>query len=307
LHSGTSKLADGTGKLATGATKLSAGADKLADGTGKLADAGDQLSDGTKQSASGSQKLTAGLQKLESGSKSVTKGTKGLADGLQKAADQLPSYSKHDRNQLSKVVSAPVDTSQSDELFSNVVTTTLLMALALWIGGLATYLVVRAVPQDTFGSSKSSALLALQGVAPGAVIGAVQAVALSVMLTALLDLSAARFLGLLGFGLLAAVAFAAVNHALVAWFGGVGRFISLAVVVLSAAASLTNAVPAVLETLRPWLPITPALDGIRAIATGSSAGSQVGVLLAWLVIGAVAGLLSVARRRMATAVVPVGS
>lgn len=301
LHTGVDQLATGTGKLASGANKLSSGAAQLAAGTGQLADAGDKLATGTQQSATGSQQLTTGLTKLQTGSTGLAKGTKSLAGGLQKAADQLPSYTDHDRTQLSKVASAPVDTSQPSSLFSNVVTTTLLMALALWIGGLATYLVVGAVPQDTFGSSKSSVRLALQGMAPGVVIGAIQAVALSIMLAALLDLSAGRFLGLLGFGLLAAVAFAVLNHALVAWFGGIGRFISLAVVVFAAAASLTNALPAGFATIRPWLPITPGLDGIRAIATGSSAGSQLGVLLIWLVIGAVAGLLAVARRRMASA------
>jgi putative membrane protein len=113
-------------------------------------------------------------------------------------------------------------------------------------------------------------------------------------------------LTLLGFGVFAAVTFAALNHALVAWLGGVGRFVSLAVAVLAAAGSLTNALPGFFTTIRPYLPTTPALDGIRLIVThGPSAGSQFGVLLAWLVIGAVAGILAVARRRMAPSLVPV--
>ncbi|HEY9292663.1 MAG TPA: YhgE/Pip domain-containing protein [Microlunatus sp.] len=304
IHDATGKLSDGTGKLSDATAKLSTGASKLATGTGKLADAGDQLATGTQQSATGSAQLTKGLQQLDTGGDKLADGTKSLADGLGKAADQLPSYSKSDRTQLSKVASVPVTADQGDELFSNVVTTTLLMALALWIGALATYLVVRAIPRDAFGSSKSSLRLALEGVAPGVIIGAVQAVVLSVMLGVLLDLSAGRVVGLLGFALLAAVAFVVINHALVAWFGGIGRFVSLAVVVLSTAAALTTALPDFFGVIRPYLPITPALDGARAIITGSSAGSQIGVLIGWLVIGAVAGILAIARRRVAPSVVP---
>ncbi|QDP94657.1 YhgE/Pip domain-containing protein [Microlunatus elymi] len=304
IHDATGKLADGTAKLSKGATQLSSGATKLSDGTGKLADAGDQLATGTKQSATGSAQLTKGLTQLHTGGTQLADGTKSLADGLAKAADQLPSYSKNDRTQLAKVASAPVAADQSDELFSNVVTTTLLMALALWIGGLATYLVVRAVPRDAFGSSKSSLRLALEGIAPGVVIGAAQAVVLSVMMGVLLDLSVGRTFGLLGFALLAAIAFAVVNHALVAWFGGIGRFVSLAVAVLATAGALTTALPDLFGVIRPYLPTTPALDGARAIITGSSAGDQIGVLIAWLVIGAVAGILAVVRRRVAPSIVP---
>jgi putative membrane protein len=306
LHDGTGKLATGTGKLAAGADKLSTGAGKLADGTSKLAKAGGRLAVGTQQSADGARQLSEGLTKLDGGGVKLADGSRQLADGLQKAADQLPSYSKSDRRQLAKVVSSPVTTDQPDSLFANETTTTLLMALALWIGGLATYLVVRAIPATAFGSTKSSARLALEGIAPGAVIGAIQAVLLSVMLGVLLDLSIGRTLTLLGFGVFAAVTFAALNHALVAWLGGVGRFVSLAVAVLAAAGSLTNALPGFFTTIRPYLPTTPALDGIRLIVThGPSAGSQFGVLLAWLVIGAVAGILAVARRRMAPSLVPV--
>ena len=112
-------------------------------------------------------------------------------------------------------------------------------------------------------------------------------------------------MALLGFGVFAAVTFAVVNHALVAWLGGVGRFISLAVVVAAAAGSLTNALPDLFGALRPYLPTTPALDGVRMIVTnGPSAGSQVAVLLAWLAVAAIASILAIARLRVAPALAP---
>lgn len=306
LHGGIGKLATGTGKLAKGAQQLSTGAGTLAKGFSKLDKAEQQLATGTARSATGAGQLSAGLGKLHDGSTQLASGTAQLATGLHEAADQLPTYSGADRKQLANVASAPVAGDQSDALFANATTTTLLLALALWLGGLATYLIVRAVSSETFGSQKSSARLALEGLAPGLIIGAAQAVILSVIMSRLLDLSAPRTFGLLGFSVFAALTFAVLNQALVAWLGGVGRFISLAVVVTSVAGSLTNALPDAFATARSYLPITPALDGLRMIVTGSgSPGHQFAVLLAWLVIGCLAALLAVSRRRVVAAAIPV--
>jgi putative membrane protein len=100
----------------------------------------------------------------------------------------------------------------------------------------------------------------------------------------------------------------ALNQALVAWFGGVGRFVSVILVVLAAAASITSALPAVFDTVQPLLPLTPALEGFRSITTAAGGtGASAGLLFAWLIVGVAASILAVARRRVAAplgAVVP---
>jgi putative membrane protein len=164
--------------------------------------------------------------------------------------------------------------------------------------------VLRAVTSRVLASMKPSWRLSLEGLLPGLLIGVVQAVALTVVLQQLLDLSGGRALRLGGFALLTAVAFVALNHALVAWFGGVGRFVSVVLVVIGAAGAVTSAVPVAFDALRPLLPLTPALDGFRAIASGGTgAGAAAALLLAWLLLGLVAGVLAVARRRVLTPVV----
>ena len=61
----------------------------------------------------------------------------------------------------------------------------------------------------------------------------------------------------------------------------------------------TAAVPALFDAIRPALPLTPALDGMRAIVTdGPGVGAAVGALLAWLLVGVAASITAVARRRM---------
>ncbi|HEY5821246.1 MAG TPA: YhgE/Pip domain-containing protein [Propionibacteriaceae bacterium] len=306
LADGTDALADGLKPLAAGIKQLDTGAAKLATGTAGLSDGIAQYTDGVSQSATGTEKLSAGVIKLADGGDKLADGTTKLADGLEKGAKEIPTYNERTREKLSEVVATPVTTPQATSVFSDVATTTLLAVLALWIGGLATYLVVRAISGRVLSSMKSSWRLAAEALAPGAVIAVVQALALTVMLQALLKLDAAQLAQLAGFALLTGLAFVALNQALVAWFGGIGRFVSVVVVVAAAAGSITGAVPEVFDAVLPVLPLTPALEGFRSIVTDSGAsGGPTGLLLAWLLIGLVGSVLAVARRRVvAPLVVP---
>ncbi len=299
LADGTDRLATGLGTLNTGIQKTDTGVDQLADGIHQLAPGATALAGGVDKSADGAEDLHTGLIKLDSGGDQLASGTKKLADGLAKGAEQIPTYNQNDRDVLSSVVASPVNAERPDTLFSNQTTSTLLTVLALWLGALISYLIFRAVSSRAFGSNKSSVRLALEGLAPGAAIVAVQSLVLSVLLWQLLDLSAGQVAKTIGFGLFAAITFAAVNHALVAWFGGVGRFISVAMIGLAAAAALTSALPGFFDVVRPFLPLTPALDGLRAIVTGGSGtGHAVGILLAWLVVAGAASVVAVIRARM---------
>ena len=102
--------------------------------------------------------------------------------------------------------------------------------------------------------------------------------------------------------MLAGLVFAALNQALVGWFGGVGRFVSVVLVVLTAAGAITSAVPVVFDSITPLLPLTPALEGLRAVAAGAGTGGGAAALLvAWLVVGLAAAVLATARRRVVRA------
>jgi putative membrane protein len=313
LAGGLDQLAEGTDTFADGLVPLTEGIDSSADGAAELATGVEEfgtgvagLATGTAQSASGADELAEGVVQLADGGEELADGSRELADGLAKGADAVPTYDEPTREKLSDVVAAPVQTPAPTSAFSNVTTTTFLAVLALWVGALASYLVLRPFTARVLASMKPSWRLSLEGLLPGVLIGLVQAAALTVMLGLLLDLPAGRFLPMGLFLGVTAAAFAAVNHALVAWFGGVGRFLSVVVVVFGAAGAVTAAVPASFDALRPFLPLTPALEGLRAVVTdGPGTGAAGGLLVAWLLIGLVAGVLAVARRRVvAPLVVP---
>ncbi len=293
LATGLGKLADGTDQFATGLSTFSAGVTKTAGGTTELAV-------GTSQSATGAQKLSDGVVKLADGQRQLADGADELATGLEKGAKQVPTYDKAQRTALSSVVATPVTAERPASLFSNIANTTFLAVLALWLGGLASFVVLRAIPSRVLTSMKPSWRLTAEALLPAAGIAVVQGVALTVVLQNLLDLTLSQVGQLLPFTLLAGLAFVAVNHALVAWLGGIGRFVSVAAVVLSTGAAITDAIPSSLQQVIGFLPMTPALEGARAIASGGSGvGGSTGLLLAWLVAGLAAGVLAVARQRMA--------
>lgn len=293
LASGLDKLADGTDKLSTGLAQLSGGIQQTAAGT-------KQLAIGTSQSATGGRQLSDGLVKLADGGSQLADGTEQLASGLEKGAKQIPTYDKEKRAALSSVVATPVTAERPASLFADIANTTFLSVIALWLGGLASFVVLRAIPARVLTSMKPSWRLAGEAVLPAAGVAVIQAIAMTITLQILLDLDGGQVARLLPFLLLAGLAFVGVNHALVAWLGGIGRFISVGVVVLSAATAITHAIPPFLSAVVPFLPLTPAMEGARAIASGGpGAGGSAGLLLAWLLIGVAAGVLAVARHRMA--------
>jgi putative membrane protein len=94
----------------------------------------------------------------------------------------------------------------------------------------------------------------------------------------------------------------AINQALISTFGGVGRFLALIFVSLQ----LTSAggtypvetAPAFFRVLHDLLPMTYAVQGLRAgVAGGSGVGQDVVPLLFWLLFGLAVTVIAAARQR----------
>ena len=306
LADGTGDLADGLDQLSTGARQSATGARELATGAGQLSTGASQLATGTAQSAQGAGRLADGLGQLATGGKGLAEGTREFADGIAEGRKEVPTYTENERDRLSGVVSAPVAVPASDGAsYSDIATSTLLVVLALWLGGLAAFVALRPVTARVLASMKPSWRLAFEALGPAAAIGTVQAVVLSVVLQQLLDLSAGQLASLVPFTVLAAVTFAAVNQALVAGLGGLGRFLAVLAAVVVTAGALTAAAPALFGAVAPYLPLTPALQGVRALVSdGGGVGPAVAVLVGWLLLGVSVSVLSVARHRMLPATTP---
>ena len=276
LASGLTQLADqGIGASATGARGLASGATQLSDGATALAD--------------GSASLASGLDTLATG-------TGDLAGGLRTASDSLPSFSDSESKSLASVIADPVSSNSSMNSIFGPTAIPLLAAVVLWFGGFATFLVMRAHTARTLTSRRSSATLTLRAFAPAALIGAGQGLLVSLIVQIVASYDAATWWAFAGTAVLAGVVFAAVNQALVALFGGIGRWISALVGVLAIATGLISTVPGWLAGIGAALPTAPAFAGLIA-----GSGSAVAALVVWGVLSLVATTLAVTLRRTTSA------
>ncbi|MDR2256351.1 MAG: YhgE/Pip domain-containing protein [Arthrobacter sp.] len=278
---GASKLATGASQLSTGASQLSTGAHTLADGTGSLVSGADQAS-------TGSQDLEEGLGKLKDGSAT-------LSDGLASGVDEVPNYSASDREHLSSVTSDPVrlDKTSSNSM-ANYGTglSPYFLSLALWIGGIAFFMLMAPLPAKLLARRLPAPLTAARALLPSGIMALVQAsIAVAVLLFGL-RIDVAHPWQLYGLALFASLAFVWLNQGLVALLGAPGRFLSLIMVVLQVGTSggtyPWQTLPEPLQGVHPLLPMSYTVRSFRSLVAGGESiglGSAYGILALYLVIG----------------------
>jgi putative membrane protein len=288
-----STLATSMSEAGAGATQIAGGLNQLAsEGVDQSAAGARALSSGATQLADGATALADGTTELATGLDTLATGTGDLAGGLRTASESLPSFSDSESTSLASVLADPVTTNSSMNTIFGPTAIPLLAAVVLWFGGLASFIVMRAHTARTLTSRRSSASLALRAFAPAALIGAGQGILVALIVQFVAAYDAAAWWAFAGTAVVAGVAFAAVNQALVALFGGVGRWISALVGVLAVATGLISTVPGWLAGLGAALPTAPAFAGLIA-----GSGSAVAALVVWGVLSLVATTLAVTVRR----------
>ncbi|MCD2498818.1 YhgE/Pip domain-containing protein [Microbacterium nymphoidis] len=305
LASGIQQLSDGASGLSLGLGQTQIGAGSLASGTSALADGADQLasgasalSDGVGQTADGATTLAEGTTTLADGSTKLADGSAGLADGLQDAVKQIPSYSEQQRTDLATVVANPVVTEGTGSNMFGDSAIPLLAVFALWFGGLASYIAMQARTARTLAERRPSVVLTLRALIPGALIGAVQGVLIAGVVQFVAKYDVGEWFAFAGVAALAGIAFAAVNQALVALFGGAGRWISAIVGVLFFATGVVSTTPGFLDAVAGVLPTAPAYQGLLALVTPAGGfGAALTALVIWTVLSIVVTTASIARRR----------
>lgn len=285
-----------------GATALGSGLDQLAAGTTQSASGAGQLSSGASQLAGGITQAGDGATSLADGVTQLADGTSTLADGLDEASTALPSYTDSEATSLADVVANPVEAAGVGTSLFGASAIPLLSTLALWFGGLATFIALQAVSRRVLTARESSAVLALRGFAPAAALGAAQ----GLLVAGIVQLAASYDWGqwwvFAGVSVVAGIAFAAVNQALVAVFGGAGRWISALIGVLAVATGVVSTVPGVLSSVAGLMPTSPAYNGMVAALTETDGiGAALVGLTVWAVLSLGATILAVARRRTTSA------
>ena len=311
LSTGIAAVSSGADALSTAATRLSTGASGVATGSSQVATGAAQtssgaasLATGAAQLASGSAQLASGSTQLASGADQLAGGNDQLATGLTNGAQQVPSYTDDQRSALVTVVTTPVGVGSSADNPATVAASLVpvVLGLVLWLGTLMLFLTGRFVPTGSAWAQASPGRRVLMRWLPAALVGVLQAVVV-LMVVAASGVSISSPVGLVGFAILAAAAFAATNQALVGVFGGVGRMVSIALVAIQVAAFgglvPIETAPAALQTLNGILPLPQFVAGAGRLLLGGG-GDVVGpclTLVGWTVGAFLVSVLCAARQR----------
>jgi putative membrane protein len=281
--------------IGSGVSQLATGADQSAAGAGELASGASQLAGGLDEAGAGAVSLADGVQQLADG-------TGELASGLSTAVDEIPTYTDTEASSLADVVANPVETDGVGTSLFGASAIPLLAMLALWFGGLGTFVALQAVSRRALAAREPSIALALRSFLPAAVLGAAQGLLVAGVVQVAASYDWGQWWAFAGVAVVAGVAFAAVNQALVAVFGGAGRWIAALVGVLAVATGIVSTVPGVLSSLASLLPTSPAYHGmVAALTSASGGGAAVAGLVIWTLLAFGATILAVARRRTTTA------
>jgi putative membrane protein len=171
------------------------------------------------------------------------------------------------------------------------------LALALWVGAMITYMVLRPLNRRYVVSGAPGHRVALAGLLPAVAIGLVQATLLFTVVTLGLGLSPVHAFGTWALLALTAAAFAAIMQLLGAALGPAGRIVALALLMLQLTSSggtyPVQTTPGFFQAIHPLLPMTYVVEALRHAIDGGPAGTVTTGVLALLGYGAGALALTV--------------
>jgi putative membrane protein len=314
LYAGLSTLAAGGQTLASGLAQAQSGAQSLSAGGASLADGAGSLAEGIASAGEGAADLSSGLEKLREGSASLAgglaegaSGSQELATGLKSSADRVPNYTEVQRDAAVAVMSDPIALEENElHDIPNYGTgfAPYFIPLALWVGALMTYFLIRALSARALASTASDLTVALSGFWPAAAVTAVQAVILMLVLQFALGIRPANVAAFYLFVVLLALVSTAIMQFLSGAFGTAGKFAAVVLLMLQLTSSAgtfpVETIPRFFRAINPFLPMTYGVLGLRQAITSGDLGSlawDVGALVAFGVIAMAATVFTVHRRR----------
>ncbi len=304
LATGAQHLRTGTAAAKSGATDLSGGIAQLQSGAGALEGGLYQLSTGARQLDGGLSALSGGGRQLVDGLGDLQNGAAKLASGLSDGADQIPGYGD-DPSARAGVLADPVSVDRSVRHPAGtygVGFAPYFLALALWVGAMIVFLVLRPLNRTYLVSGAPRLRVALAGFLPAAAIGVVQASLLYAVVTLALGLSPVHGFATWGLLVLAALGFAAIMQLLGAALGPAGRIVALVLLMLQLTSSggtyPVQTTPWFFQAIHPLLPMTYVVEALRHTIDGGPAGTVTTGVLALLAygLGALALTVLVAHR-----------
>ncbi len=236
--------------------------------------------------------LSEQLDALGQDASEITQESSTTAQNLKQDAVELEGLSSLDE-QLTQV--GMDDKTVVDFGGLGLVVATFVLAGALWAGAVAIWAVEPTVVESDLAQKSPMVCFRItwcKGILPALV----QAVLVTVLAIFIGDITGPQFFGLLGIFSLISLTFMTIVHAIHAWFGDVGRILSIGILGLALINALSNSLPVALDVFMALSPMSPALTAIRSFMLGSVSVTAIGILVFWIGVGALAGLLAAYRR-----------
>lgn len=249
-------------QLVAKAKELDSAANQVVEATSRLAGGQQQLVNGLHQLEAGTGQLHQGLGKIQAGQSELHQG---LSGGVAKAKEQLQGA-----DEKGKVIANPVDVDEHvHHAVPNYATgfAPYFISLSLWVGAMLLFTVVDLY--QVFDDRKQPLSLAASGL-----IGIGQAVLLISAIVFVLKIKPFLPVWLYLFSFLMALTFIALNRMLIVCFGNVGRFLSIAILMLQLASSAgtypKELLPSFFQEIHEFLPMTYTVQGLRAILSSGN-------------------------------------
>ncbi|MDO4610250.1 YhgE/Pip domain-containing protein [Corynebacterium sp.] len=265
------------GRLVDGVARLDDGAHRLADGADRLHAGSIMLNTGATQLLDGSTALKDGTQRAEDGSAQLADGASQLARKLREGSGQVPNWNPEQRQEMATVMGGPVGVNQNNTAGDNTFGAGLapmFFSMALFVGGLMTYLVIRPLSQRQVAAGSSPIRTALDSFAPGAVIATLQALCVVGFTMAVTPFRPDSVVGVVALAIMVACMFTAINQALNGLLGnGPGRVTSLSLLMVQVVSCgglyPTETQPQLLQWIHPFMPMKYAVDAFRQVMYGT--------------------------------------
>ncbi|GAA1689803.1 hypothetical protein GCM10009792_07330 [Microcella alkalica] len=272
IQGGIAESAVGAAALAGGGPALVQGADALADGLGAL--------------GSGAAEASAGAGELAAGADALAAGADALAAGLADGAAQVPESG--DAELASSPVAVESTRANAVDGLGGVLAGTL-VPVGLWLGALATMIVVRPAASGVVGTAASAGAILRRVLGRASLLAVAQAVLVTALLHTAGGVDLALAPAVLALTALIALALTALHAALVLGLGRAGLVVSILMLGVQLVA-IGGLIPVValaepFPTLSAVLPLSYAVDGLQALLAGGDGARIAGAVGAMLVVG----------------------
>ncbi|TCO53040.1 YhgE/Pip domain-containing protein [Actinocrispum wychmicini] len=304
------KLADGAKQVADGAQQLATQTPALANGISQAATGAGKLTDGAAQLSAGEQTAVDGTTKLADGTAKLADGSAQLRDGLNQGLGQIPHTDDPTRDATARTIGDPVAINTVGDVRAGSYGGGLapfFLGLATWIGAFVLFLLLKPLSNRALAAGHSPLRVAVGGWLPAAGLGLAQVVLLFTVVTTVVGINAHNWIAALAFLAFASLTFTAILHALNSFFGAVGKFLGLVLLILQLISSggtfPWQTLPDVLYPLHSVLPMGYVVDGMRHLLYGGSVSTvwkDLLVLAAYLVGGLAVSTVAAARQRVWT-------